>query len=280
MRENKKVLLFAGTTEGRLLAGWLAKEGCHGAVCIATEYGRELLERELSGRKEMEIFCGRLAEPEMEELLERIEPGLVIDATHPYAAIVTDNLKRACSHYGKARYLRCLREGGALESMRLPGDDDFSRRDESEAEILYFKDMNQAVEWLEKTKGNILVTTGSKELSAFCRLRDYRERVYARVLPLEESISICRRLGYEGRHIIGMQGPFSEEMNLAQLREYHCRFLVTKDGGKAGGFSQKLQAAGRAGAMTVVICRPQEEGLGLEEVKTQVKEWLKHEGTV
>ena len=35
------------------------------------------------------------------------------------------------------------------------------------------------VEYLEKTSGNILVTTGSKELSAYTALTDYQERIYA-----------------------------------------------------------------------------------------------------
>ena len=59
-----------------------------------------------------------------------------------------------------------------------------------------------------------------------------------------------------GRHIIAMQGPFSEEMNLVQLREYGCAYLVTKDGGAAGGFSEKIKAAHRARAAAVVIDRP------------------------
>ena len=88
----------------------------------------------------------------------------------------------------------------------------------------------------------------------------------------------CRSLGFEGRHIIAMQGPFSEEMNLAQLREYGCAYLVTKDGGAAGGFSEKIKAAHRAGAAAVVIDRPGSgEGISLDDIKGQLKEWMDHE---
>ena len=43
---------------------------------------------------------------------------------------------------------------------------------------------------------------------------------FTRVLPVEASIRICRELGYGGRHIIAMQGPFSEEIELCQLKEF------------------------------------------------------------
>jgi precorrin-6Y C5,15-methyltransferase (decarboxylating)/precorrin-6A/cobalt-precorrin-6A reductase len=75
-----------------------------------------------------------------------------------------------------------------------------------------------------------------------------------------------------------MQGPFSEEMNLVQLREYGCAYLVTKDGGAAGGFSEKIKAAHRAGAAAVVIDRPGSgEGISLDDIKGQLKEWMDHE---
>ena len=98
------------------------------------------------------------------------------------------------------------------------------------------------------------------------------------MLPSVESVDICRKLGYEGRHIIAMQGPFSTEMNLALLREFQCRFLVTKDGGRAGGMDGKLEASRAAGAQAVLIDRPESAGgISLEDVKIQIKEWMEHE---
>ena len=100
------------------------------------------------------------------------------------------------------------------------------------------------MEFLEGTKGNILLTTGSKELGKFTALTDGGERIYARVLSLPSVMETCKGYGFEGKHLIGMQGPFSMELNAAMLRQYDCRYLVTKDTGKAGGFQEKI-AAGR-----------------------------------
>ena len=59
---KKHVILFAGTTEGRILANWLDEQsGVTGIVCVATEYGAELLEEEMS-LKHLTVHCGRLDE--------------------------------------------------------------------------------------------------------------------------------------------------------------------------------------------------------------------------
>ena len=167
------------------------------------------------------------------------------------------------------KLLRCLREEGESEAA---------------APVREMASVKETVSWLSGQEGNILLTTGSKDLEAFSQIPDFRKRVYVRVLPLEDSIRCCRMQGYEGRHIIAalgfpgahiiaMQGPFSAEMNRAHLREYNCRFLVTKDGGKTGGFEEKLKGAQEAGAEVLVIRRPFDQGISLEAVIREVKEW-------
>ncbi|MFR6217620.1 MAG: precorrin-6A reductase [Enterocloster bolteae] len=233
-------------------------------ICVATGYGRDLLE-DISRPDEngcMEIRQGRLDVTEMERMFDELRPELVIDATHPYAVAVTQNIKMACSKRKGLRLLRCLREPGAGDNR--PG-------------VIHMPDVEAAAAWLSSVKGNILVPQAARS-----RLRiqgwDYGQRIYARILPSAEAVAQCRSLGFEGRHIIAMQGPFSEEMNLAQLREYGCAYLVTKDGGAAGGFSEKIKAAHRAGAAAVVIDRPGSgEGISLDDIKGQLKEWMDHE---
>ena len=93
---------------------------------------------------------------------------------------------------------------------------------------------------------------------------DYQERLFARVLSIPSVISSCAELGIEGKHLIGMQGPFSTEINEAMLRQFQCSYLVTKDTGLAGGFPEKMEACQRCGVTPVIIGRPlQEEGLSL-----------------
>ena len=239
-----KLCVFAGTTEGRRLVELLADAPVEVTACVATEYGETLL----TPRDRLTVSHRRLTEEEMEALLVRERFDLVVDATHPYAAEVTENIARACRGAG-VEYLRLLREADAPPEGAV-----------------YLPDTESAVNWLAGTEGNILLTTGSKELAKYAALPGFARRVCARVLPMEASLSACRAAGLGPDRIIAMQGPFSREMNAALLEAVSAKYLVTKDTGGTGGFGEKAAAAQDAGAVLVVVGRPaQREGLGFEE---------------
>lgn len=245
----EKVIVFAGTTEGYELCRFLSEHRISVYACAATEYGGKAL----TETPYLHIHTGRLSREEMEAFFLKEEPNFVLDATHPYAAEVTDNIKRACEKTGFF-YQRVLREQGRQAEKAV-----------------YVESTEAAAEFLNTTEGNVLLTTGSKELKKFLGVKDYKERLYARVLSLPSVMEECSAAGFEGKHLIGMQGPFSRELNEAMLRQFHCRYLVTKDSGKAGGFQEKIDAAFSCGAIPVIIGRPlKEEGLSLVECK----KWL------
>lgn len=235
-----KLCVFAGTTEGRELVELLADQPVEVTACVATEYGEALL----PPRERLTVSNRRLTAGEMEALLRREHFDLVVDATHPYASEVTENIVRACRAAG-AEYLRLLRGTDAAPEGAV-----------------YVPDIEAAVAYLAGTEGNILLTTGSKELAKYAALPGFAERVYARVLPMEASLVSCRAAGLGPDRIIAMQGPFSREMNIAMLRAVSARYMVTKDTGGTGGFGEKAAAAKEAGAVLVVTGRPpQREGL-------------------
>ena len=235
-----KICIFAGTTEGRELVEFLSAQPVSVTACVATEYGETLL----SPRENLTISANRLTAREMEDLFGKERFDLVVDATHPYASVVTENIASACTKTD-TEYLRLLR-GGAT----APED------------AVFVSDISGAVEYLNTRDGNILLTTGSKELSKFAPVWDFVDRVYARVLPMEESLHLCESAGLKPAHILAMQGPFSKEMNVAMLKSVDAKFLVTKDSGSKGGFEEKQAAAREAGAKLVVIGRPpQRDGL-------------------
>ncbi|MBQ6508933.1 MAG: precorrin-6A reductase [Flexilinea sp.] len=244
-----EICLFAGTAEGRRLTAFLEKQDVKLTVCVASEYGGQLLDEtgnfSLSDRK--------LSAEEIFELLRSGHFDLVIDATHPYASAVTENIAEGCRKTG-TEYLRLLRgtSRSAGSAVTVP-------------------DIASAVEFLNTTEGNILLTTGSKNLGEFAALRDFPERVYARVLPMKASLEACDAAGLKPSHIIAMQGPFSEDMNLAVLRSVRAAWLVTKDTGETGGFDAKVTAAEKAGAGLVVIGRPShEDGFSEAEIIEQL----------
>ena len=92
----KNVLIFSGTTEGRRLAETLVKNGIFCHVCVATEYGVQVME----SSELMQVHMGRLDVDAMKELYADIRPDVVIDATHPFAKIVSENIRESLQNRG------------------------------------------------------------------------------------------------------------------------------------------------------------------------------------
>ena len=242
-----RLLIFGGATEGRVLAQEAGRLGAEVAVSVATELGAE----ELSGLEGIQILTGRLDRAGMEALLPGFD--LCVDATHPYAKNATTTIREACGHTGTP-LLRLLRPASPIEgTVRVPS-------------------CRAAAEFLADRPGSVLLTTGAKELAAFESLD--KGRLYARILPTHEGLSVCEALGIPHSHILALQGPFSQKLNEAMLEQYRIAWLVTKDGGRAGGFGEKLSAARAVGAQVVLVERPPDEGEDLEEILEKIKERL------
>jgi len=239
-----KVLIFGGTTEGRKLAAAMSAAGIDITLSVATEYGKNIASKET-----IQVCENRLSEEGMIDLLISGSFDHVIDATHPYAVLVTKNIQSACKKT-KAEYLRLKRP----EGMPVPG-------------VIYVPDMSAAVDILRKTNEKVLLTIGSKDLEPFTHINNFANRLYIRILPMVDSLEKALAHGFLGGNIICMQGPFDLEMNIAMLKMTGAKYLVTKDSGDAGGFEDKVSAALRAGCEVIAISRPvQEDGLTLDEI--------------
>lgn len=246
----KKLLIFAGTTEGREAAVLAASLGYSVTASVATEYGKTLMPEDVPG---LSVHAGRLDEGEMEAFLAPFDA--VIDATHPYAVEVSANIRGACLRTGK-KCLRLLRERGNTEGAVLCAS------------------LPEAAALAGEAEGNILAATGSKEISLYSAIPEFATRVYARVLPTDSSVRACREAGLSDSHILAARGPFSLEQNLWTLKRYSIKSLVTKDGGDAGGFAAKAEAARQTGCTLYVVRRPEESGLTPAEVENLLKEGL------
>lgn len=242
-----RLLIFGGTTEGRVLAEKAAALGAEVTVSVATPLGAE----ELAGLAGVRARVGRLDESAMEPLLADFDA--CVDATHPYAKVVTAAVREACENTGTPLRRLLRPESGAEGVVRVPS-------------------CAEAAEYLIGKSGNILLATGAKELRAFSILS--RERLFPRVLPTHESLSACEALGVPHRNILALQGPFSQKLNEAMLEQYRIAWLVTKDGGGPGGFREKLAAARNTGARLVLVERPADGGDDMETVLNWIKEAL------
>ena len=235
----KEILIFAGTTEGRELSEQLAAAGISHTLCVATEYGEIVLKEHPLTK----IHRGRMDQTEIKEYIRSGNFAAVVDATHPYADVVTKNIRSAMEQM-EIPYLRLKREDAVTSEYN---------------NITYFQDSLSCAKALAETEGNILLTIGSKELSVFADAINRKDRLFARVLPGIESLQLCMECGIAGKQILALQGPFSVQMNEAMIQQYQIRYLVTKASGVAGGYQEKLDAAEKLGIPVYVIGRPVEE---------------------
>lgn len=243
-----KAVVFSGTSEGREITEYLNNKGVETFVSVATEYGKDTME----DMAFVKIHSGRLEGYAMAEFIKGCD--FVIDATHPYAQNVTKNIVSICCDLN-IEYIRLLREDIAFNNG------------------ITVNNIEEAVNYLKNTEGRIFVSTGSKELHFYSQIPDYKNRLVARVLPLEDSIEKIKDLGL--KNVIYGKGPFTYEENIEAFKKYSAKWLVTKSSGKNGGFEEKIEAAMALNMNIVVIKRPcDEKGYNMEEVKAFIDKKL------
>ena len=140
------VVIFSGTTDGRALSCQVAALGAAVTVCVATDIGAE----EQGNTEGITVCAGRLTADEMAALLRGA--ALCVDATHPYATEATRNIRAAAQAVG-VEYHRLLRPASALPAGSVT-----------------LQTAAQAAAYLADKPGNVLLTTGAKELPAFAVL--------------------------------------------------------------------------------------------------------------
>ena len=245
-----RIVIFSGTTEGRMLAQTLSENGIHCIVSVATEYG-EIVMPEMDG---VTVHKGRMDLEEMQKFITQSEVAAVVDATHPFATAVSENIRESLKNT-EIPYIRLQRE---TSDIALNKD----TIQENHSDVILCSDATECADFLSFTDGNILLTTGSKDLATYSRKEALKDRLFVRVLPGLESLSLCEKNGICGKQIIAMQGPFSLEMNRALIRQFDIKYLVTKESGRTGGFLEKIKAAEAEGITACVIGNPEKQNSG------------------
>lgn len=291
MTNEKRIILFGGTTEGRKLAKFMAQQGLPCIVSVATEYGEHALQEHglqepftqeklhtLESSDVLEIRVQRLDQDEMVRLFLEEKPLLVVDATHPYADIVSRNIQTACKESGSP-YLRVRRNrvearellrnesgNGSNTQCRTSrnGEQASEKKATAEALLYRFATIEEMTSWINQHLGPddvIFSSLGSKNLKDLVQIQNYEKRVIARILPTPEGTGDALALGYAMKNIYGLHGPFSETFNAAQFVETETKLLLTKDTGKTGGYDAKVSAALELGIPVAVLSRPEDAGL-------------------
>ncbi|HKM02005.1 MAG TPA: precorrin-6A/cobalt-precorrin-6A reductase, partial [Sedimentibacter sp.] len=102
---NFRICVFGGTTEGRKFAEFLSEANINTDLFIATEYGHQFVKN----LKNINIIQRRLDESEMNSLFMEKRYDYIVDATHPFAREVSENIANA-SNANNIKYLRIIRK--------------------------------------------------------------------------------------------------------------------------------------------------------------------------
>jgi precorrin-6A/cobalt-precorrin-6A reductase len=229
------ILLFGGTSDTAPIAQALADRGENVMVCTATDEPMAIGDSVRISR-----HCGRLTADQMVELIHNQRVKLIIDATHPYAAEVSQQIQAAGRKSG--RTILTYQRPAAIDQLNQ----------------LHRVNSHQAAAKLAFTFHKpVLLTTGANNLRPY---QQEAERtsipLTARVLNREESLQNCYSAGLSDSQIIAEKGPFSVEGNIRHLRQANAGVLVVKDSGLRGGIESRLEAARLTGCEVIMIKRP------------------------
>jgi precorrin-6A/cobalt-precorrin-6A reductase len=178
----------------------------------------------------------------------------VVDATHPFAAIMPFNAGIACRMAGVP--LLALRRP---EWRPVAGD-----------RWLDVPDMTTAAHAIGRQPKSVLLTIGRQEIGAFARAPQHR--YVARMIEEPEPGH-----GLPDLTVIRARGPFSLGDEIDLLRAEAIDTLVTKNAGGAAT-EAKLTAARALGLPVVMVARPDKPDVPVAETVGAALGWLEDHG--
>ncbi|MGE4800649.1 cobalt-precorrin-6A reductase [Yersinia hibernica] len=264
-KDYPPIHIFGGTSDARLICQLLDSAGERYSLSVATDAGKQL-----AGDIGGEILVGRMDAAEMADFLINRHLLWVIDASHPYADLLSDNVATACRQANVAltRYLR----PSEIEALNHP--------------LLYKVDSIAAACAVAQRLGpRVLLTTGSKQLAEY-QQQLIGKTLFVRVLPTAEVLSQCEALGLGVDQIIALRGPFSMQFNQALYEFCGPDVVITKESGAQGGYQEKVAPCLALNIPCIVVLRPATVVLGgigqpvtsLDEVTQHLMHWQQQRG--
>ena len=202
----ERVLIFGNTKEARDAAMSLRRRGRQVMFSVVSEYAKSLLP--------LGTMChvGRLDGEGMLAFIREANPHRIIDATHPYAILASQNIRQCCDALNIAY------------------------------ERVHFEDIENAwrdaVEWVDtreelvaavrREKGNMLLGIGRDPIFPPPEASDLL-RMYPRIAPIPASVAACLEVGFPPQNIIAMEAPFSKTLTMALFDDKKITSVVVRD---------------------------------------------------
>ncbi len=220
-----------------------------------TEYGAKLAKEAGSD----EVIARPLPKDELTEIIEKENIDLLIDATHPFAAHITQTSVSIANEL-KMPFIRFERPTTNLENIDT-------------SHIHYVNSFDEAGKLIENefVEGNVLHFAGANTMEEV--LKHVRvDRFYPRILKVKSSIEKCKMLDVDPSHIIPMNGAASLDENLELIEKYDASVMITKESGEIGGVVEKIQAANEKDIAVIMIQRPKIDDLNKDDMVSNLDE--------
>ncbi|RXQ91000.1 cobalamin biosynthesis protein CbiD [Ancylomarina salipaludis] len=230
---KRQILIFGGTTEGRKVANWLSD--LKQSFYYSTKTTSHPLISEMG-----ECLSGGMNEDEMIEFCQLHEISLIIDAAHPFAADLHQNLHHVASELDIA-IVRIERE--------------FVERLDHEY-IHYLPSMDACInEIKERHITRVLSLVGVKNLPKIKKALPQCD-IWFRILNFPESIRIAREAQVNEERLI-VSSRF-ENLLLEEdlIKEHGIQAILTKESGYSGLLDKKMELAIKHELPLFIVKRP------------------------
>lgn len=244
----RTVLVLGGTAEARELARRLVLDMGHRLRVITSLAGRREAKPGIAGEMRVGGFggVGGLA-----TYLAETPVHLVVDATHPFSAVISDHANAACQAAGVPR-LQLRRP-----AWRMP----------KKADWLEVESLAAAAAVLPTFAKRVFLTTGARGLAAFSKLGGIWFLVRLMDAP-KDALPLAH---YE---VVTGAPPYALEDERALIKRHDIDTLVAKQsGGQAT--AAKITAAVEAGVKIVLVRRPPPEPGPTAETVDGCMAWVK-----
>lgn len=222
------ILVFGGTTEGRKVVQLL--EGAGKKFYYSTKGDRQQVESNYAER-----LSGGMDAAGILSFCREKEIGLLVDAAHPFAVQLRENIKQAAEE---------------LDIPVIRYERTYPPRDPA---FVWCESWEEITAYLQKQSiRNLLALTGVQTIP---RLESYwsRYNCWFRVLDREQSLPLAEKYNFPPERLL----YYEEGEEVGELIErIRPDAIVTKESGSSGYFEEKVKAAVAKKIQVVVLKRP------------------------
>ena len=224
------ILIFGGTTEGRLAA----------AVC--DEAGKTFYYSTKGELQHVEMLhgvrlTGAMTVEDIRRLSAEKDIRCIVDAAHPFALGLHQTIARS-----GLPVVRLQRELGELPEGAV-----------------VCRNLSEALQLLNRQPAKrLLALTGVNSIAPLKPYWSLHPTLF-RILPRTESRAVARREGFPEANLVFYNAEAAlptVEVEMRMMEQTQCDTVLTKQSGTAGGFETKVEAARRLGLRLLVVTPP------------------------